>query len=102
MTQSRVARVRIVTSKQYQILMLSVARVKTKDILSYHTKGVLPNFIKLGSRSQKLFMFQFQYQRGKKLKSGLKISELQNGTTRGLQNTNQIQAGIIIRGRDYK
>ena len=51
--------------------------------------GIIPKVSKtkfLQIRNKKrLFLFKFQYQNGKILKSGTKFSGLQNGATRGLQ-----------------
>ena len=70
-------------------MMSSVAMVKfikTKVIFRYHTNGIIkPSFSKFGSRNQKLFMFKFQFQNGKKRKSWIKFSGLQNGDIRGIQ-----------------
>ena len=59
-----------------------------------YKKHLKPSFIKFGSQNQKLFKFKFQYQNGKKRKSGKRFSGLQNGVIRGLQ--------IGVGFRDYK
>ena len=73
-----------------------MARVKfnkTKVNFSYHTKDI-SNQVSSNSRSQKLFLFKFQCQNGKKRKSGKTFSGFQNGAIRRLE----IGAGF----RDYK
>ena len=52
------------------------------------------SFIKFVSQNQKSFMFKFQYQYGKKQKSGKNFSSVQNRAIRGLQ--------IGASFRDYK
>ena len=46
-----------------------VESIKTEVIFSYHTKGI-SNQVSSNSQSQKLYLFKFQRQNGKKRKSG--------------------------------
>ena len=69
--------------------------IKAKVIFRYHTKGVSKSsFIKFVSQNQKLFIFKFQYESGKKRKRWKKFFELKSGAIRVLQ----IGAGFS----DYK
>ena len=76
--------------------------IKTKVIFRYHTKGVSKSsFIKFVPQNQKLFIFKFQYESGKKRKRGKKLFELKNGAI-GYYKSGQVLA-ITSRGkRDYK
>ena len=103
-SKSRVIHVRISISKQSQIIMSSVAKVKfikTKAIFRSHTKGVSNKV--LSNQDQKIKSYSCskwekagkkQYQNGKNEKVGKNISGLLNRAIRGLQ----IGAGF----RDYK
>ena len=72
----------------------------SQERVSYQRR-LKPSFIKFGSRNQKLFIFKFQYQNGKKGKSAKRFSGLQNGVIRGLQTGAR---GITNRDsfRDFK
>ena len=68
-------------------------QVKSYSCPKFNTKTVPNDDVKFGSRIQKLFMFKFLYQNGKKRKKvGKKFSGLQNGAIRGLQ----IGAGLRV------
>ena len=89
--------------KQQQMMtqpMASVKFIKAKVIFSYHTKGV-SNQVLPNSDHEVKFFSKFQYQNGKKRKSGTAFSGLQNGAIRSWQ----IWAGFTdytLEQKDYK
>ena len=94
-SKSRVIHVRISISKQSQIIMSSVAKVKfikTKAIFRSHTKGVSDKV--LSNQDQKIKSYSCSkwekagkkhYQNGKNEKVGKNISGLLNRAIRGFQ-----------------
>ena len=66
---------------RHQWLRLNLLRPKA--FLAFMPKAFKPSLTNFGWRSQKLFMFKFQYLNGNKRESGKIFSELQNWTTRG-------------------
>ena len=115
-SKSRVIHVRISISKQSQIIMSSVAKVKfikTKAIFRSHTKGVSDKV--LSNQDQKIKSYSCskwekagknQYQNGKNEKVGKNISGLLNRAIRGFQfGAKRFQIGAEITNRcerDFK